>query len=119
MFDIYLYKEAVNRFDIILSKGLRSLRRRLGWFPPEKEREPVVAASLFHSLVDRYGTTMGTEVFQKMYQERKGPFGEDAKYDPDKPKVARKIERAGGVIPPEPKYLGDRGFVMPKPKRRR
>ena len=99
MVNIYLYKRVVEHFDIILSKGLRALRRHLGWFPPQPEKEPVVAASLFHSLVDRYGTAMGTEVFQKMYQERKGPFGEDAKYDPDKRSVARKIARAGGIIP--------------------
>jgi hypothetical protein len=96
--DIWLYREAANRFDIILSRGLRSLRRR-GWpLPPDKE-EPVVAGSLYLSLTDRYGTTMGTEVFRKMYAERKGPFAEDAKYDPEKPRVARKIEKAGGIIP--------------------
>jgi len=34
-----------------------------------------------------------------MFEERKGPFGEDAKYDPDKRSVARKIAKAGGLIP--------------------
>jgi hypothetical protein len=98
--DIYLYPEAGSRFDIILSVGLRSFGRRLGWFPPEEEvAPPVIAGSLFTSLVDQYGATMGLVVFQKMYAERKGPFQEGAKYDPEKPGVARKVAKAGGVLP--------------------
>jgi hypothetical protein len=98
--DIYLYPEASGRFDIILSVGLRSFGRRLGWFPPEEEvAPPVIAGSLFVSLVDQYGATMGLHVFQKMYAERKGPFQEGAKYDPEKPSVARKVAKAGGVVP--------------------
>lgn len=99
--DIYLYPEASGRFDIILSVGLRSFGRRLGWFPPysEEKEEPVVAGSLFNSLVDQYGATMGLHVFQQMYAERKGPFQEGAKYDPEKPGVARKVAKAGGVLP--------------------
>lgn len=98
MVDIYLYPEAGWRFDIILSFGLREETRRKGWFPPDEEK-PVVAGSLYASLVDRYGPTMGLHVFQQMFEERKGPFGEDAKYDPDKRSVARKIKKAGGIMP--------------------
>jgi hypothetical protein len=96
--DIYLYPEASFRFDIILSRGLRSTRN-WGWPLPPEEEKPVVAGSLYLSLVERYGRTMGLHVFEQMYAERKGPFGEDAKYDPDKPKVARKIAKAGGIMP--------------------
>jgi hypothetical protein len=84
--DIYLYPEAPNRFDIILRYGLS--RRRKGWFPPDSEK-PVIAGSLYESLVDRYGAVVGEHVFRQMFEERKGPFGEDAKYDPDKRSVAR------------------------------
>ena len=113
--DIWLYREAANRFDIILSRGLRSVRK-WGWpLPPEKEKEPVVAGSLFSSLVDRYGPTMGLHVFQQMYAERKGPFQEGAKYDPEKPKVARKIEKAGGLIPDPAAKL--RAFIGKKFRR--
>ena len=99
MVDIYLYPEASFRFDIILCHGLR-VTLNWGWpLPPEKDEKPVVAGSLYASLVERYGRTMGLHVFQQMYEERKGPFGEDAKYDPDRPKVARKIAKAGGIMP--------------------
>lgn len=98
--DIYAYAKVPRRegvyFDIILRHGVA--RRRKGWFPPGSEK-PVVAGSLYDSLVERYGKALGTEVFERMYDERKGPFGEGAKYDPAKPKVARKIARAGGLIP--------------------
>ena len=94
--DIYLYGEAPNRFDIILRHGL--VRRR-GWPMEPDSEKPVVAGSLYTSLVERYGTTVGTHVFEQMYSERKGPFAEDAKYDPDKRSVARKIRKAGGLIP--------------------
>jgi hypothetical protein len=98
--DIYLYPEAGVRFDIILSVGLRSFGRRLGWFPPQEEvAPPVIAGSLFVSLVEQYGALQGLHVFQAMYAERKGPFQEGAKYDPEKPSVARKVAKAGGVIP--------------------
>jgi hypothetical protein len=98
VFDIWLYPPATNPFDIILSHGLRALRG-FGWpLPPYKE-EPVIAGSLYLSLVDRYGPAMGTQVFQKMYTERKGPFQEGAKYDAEKPSVVRKVQKAGGVLP--------------------
>jgi hypothetical protein len=98
--DIYLYRVA-SKFDIVLSKGLRALlHNRRGWLVEEKpQEEPVVAGSLFTSLVEQYGSTMGLQVFQKMYAERKGPFQEGAKYDPEKPSVVRKVATAGGVVP--------------------
>jgi len=95
--DIYLYPEAINRFDIILRHGLSG--RRLGWpLEPDSEK-PVVAGSLYLSLVARYGDVVGVHMFEAMYEERKGPFAEDAKYDPDKRSVQRKIRKAGGLLP--------------------
>ena len=106
--DIYLYPAAKSKFDIILSRGLRKWHH--GWpLKPysEEKQEPVIASSLYASLVERYGTTMGLHVFQQMYAERKGPFQEGAKYDPEKPRVARKVERAGGIVPDPTARLRD------------
>ncbi len=95
--DIYLYHEATTRFDIILRHGLSG--RRLGWpLEPDKER-PVVGGSLYASLVERYGEAVGGHVFEKMAEDRQGPFAEGAKYDMDKRSVQRKIAKAGGLIP--------------------
>jgi hypothetical protein len=94
--DIYLYPEAPNRFDIILRFGLSGA---LGWpLEPDSEK-PVVAASLYASLVKRYGEVVGGHMFEKMAQDRQGPFAEGAKYDMDKRSVKRKIAKAGGLIP--------------------
>jgi hypothetical protein len=94
--DIYLYAEAPNRFDVILRFG-PSLRR--GWPVEPDSEKPVVAASLYESLVGQYGDVVGGEVFRKMAEERKGPFAEGAKYDLDKRSVKRKIKKAGGLLP--------------------
>jgi len=105
--DIYLYPPAASRFDIILSRGLRSVgvvvqetpwggsgfhRRRRIKVPDEL---PPVAVSLHEALVERYGETTGKEVWSKMLVGREGPFGEGMKYDPDKKRVAKKLEDAG------------------------
>jgi len=95
---IYLYPEAANRFDIILRFGLHRRGGLPGLYEPDSEK-PAVAGSLYLSLIGQYGTVVGAQVFEKMFEERKGPFGEDAKYDPDKRSVARKIAKAGGLIP--------------------
>lgn len=105
--DVFLYPEAASRFDIILSHGLRStgvvlpetpwagsgFRRRKKIKVPEDE--PPVGVSLHDALVDRYGETRGKEVWSKMLVGRDGPFGEGMKYDPDKKRVAKKLEDAG------------------------
>lgn len=118
MVDIWLYREAVNRFDIILSRGLRALRSA-GWpLPPYKE-DPVIAGSLYLSLVERYGPAMGTQVFQKMWTEHKGPFQEGAKYDATKPSVVRKVEKAGGVLPGIGVLGRDIPLPWPKPPRQK
>ncbi len=95
--DIYLYAEAPNRFDIILRLGL--VRGKHGWPVEPDSEKPVVAGSLYESLVGQYGDVVGGVVFEKMAQERKGPFAEGAKYDLDKRSVKRKIRKAGGLLP--------------------
>jgi hypothetical protein len=107
MVDVFLYPEAANRFDIILSHGLRSVGvvvQETPWAGSGFRRQkrikvpdelPPVAVSLHEALVDRYGETTGKEVWSKMLVGRDGPFGEGMKYDPDKKRVARKLEDAG------------------------
>jgi len=95
--DIYLYAEAPNRFDIILRHG--PSRGKRGWPVEPDSEKPVVAASLYESLVAQYGDVIGGHVFEQMAVERKGPFAEGAKYDLDKRSVKRKIRKAGGLIP--------------------
>ena len=71
------------------------------------------------SLVERYGPAMGTQVFQKMWTEHKGPFGEGAKYDAEKPSVVRKVEKAGGVLPGIGVLGRDIPLPWPKPPRQK
>lgn len=109
--DICLFLPASPEADIILrapcADGVaRRPRRPLPpYLPPEQD--PPVARSLFRDLVDRYGTRVGPAVFEAMAAERKGPFAPGAKYDLEKRSVARKVERAGGVIP-DPLTGGER-----------
>ena len=56
-------------------------------------------ADLYDSLLERYGPREGPEIFARMAAERTGPFAPGAKYDLADPRVERKVERAGGVLP--------------------
>jgi len=95
--DIYLYHEATSRFDIILYHGMSG--RAWGWpLEPDSEK-PVVGGSLYLSLIKQYGDVVGGHMFEKMAEDRQGPFAEGAKYDMDKRSVKRKIAKAGGLMP--------------------
>jgi hypothetical protein len=89
-------------FGVVTVSGTVEWHAR-GWplqpYVEEGHDEPPVAGALWASLVEQYGTAKGLRVFQQMYAERKGPFQEGAKYDPEKPSVARKVAKAGGVVP--------------------
>lgn len=114
MADIYLYAEAASPYDIILSLGLRSqsilgMSSGVGFsygrltIPVRKRRvivvvprfEPPVGQSLYHDLIEEYGPTKGKRVWGGMLLERKGPFAEGAKYDPDQPEVRKELVAAG------------------------
>ena len=111
MIDVYLYPSAVPIEDIILSDPLRARSLILGRDdkPRARRREfvrrpprPVVAKSLMADLIARYGAGNGQRIYFAMERERKGPFGEERKYD---------AERRG--IPPIPPIkIGGCGFVI-------
>jgi hypothetical protein len=58
---------------------------------PIPTHTPPVGQSLYSSLVERYGEREGQRVWGGMLLERKGPFAEGAKYDPDTPEVAEAL----------------------------
>ena len=107
--DIWLYPPAASSTDIILSRGPRSVAvldpnvssggGGGGWRRRKRIRvpgdEPPVAVGLYDALTDRYGQRTGEEVWSKMLVGRQGPFAEGKKYDPDKKRVAKKLENAG------------------------
>jgi hypothetical protein len=112
--DIYLYAPATNQNDIILryhavplsgsadgdSSGFGRLTVPLGkvkkavWLAVPTD-EPPVGQSLYENLVDEYGQHDGRIIWARMLLERKGPFAEGAKYDPEKEEVAEKLADAG------------------------
>jgi hypothetical protein len=118
MVDIYLFPEATSPYDIILSFGLRGEpivligmssgtgyayahltipvgRRTKAVYIPIPSEEPPVGVSLYDDLVERYGKAEGKRVWGGMLLERKGPFAEGAKYDPDQPEVRKRLVAAG------------------------
>ena len=52
--------------------------------PVKLPDQSIVAKSLFEDLKKRYGQERGMEVYLNMAEDRKGPFGEGKKYDPDR-----------------------------------
>ncbi len=95
---------------------MESTAARHGGLPGLYE-PPVVAESLYRALVERYGPVVGKVVFEKMYEEHRGPFGAHAKYDPTKRSVAQKIAKAGGIIPdPSARLRAALGRPMPAPR---
>lgn len=99
MIEVYLYYPEPNPFDIILSRdGHRPVglgRRTKAIFIPVPHATPPVAESLYESLALQYGDKEGALIWARMLLERKGPFAEGAKYDPDDPEVAEKLIEAG------------------------
>lgn len=98
MIDIYLYVEAADPNDIILSRSPRPVplgKRTRAIFVGVPDEEPPIAQSLFHSLVEQYGNEEGALVWARMLVERKGPFADGAKYDPAKPEVAIELIDSG------------------------
>lgn len=98
MYDIYLYAEAPNPYDIILAISPRPVtlgKRTRAIFVGIPDDIPPVATALYMSLVEQYGNDRGSLVWARMLLERKGPFQDGAKYDPAKPEVAIELIDAG------------------------
>jgi hypothetical protein len=99
MTEVYLYAPEANPNDIILARnGVRPVglgRRTKAIFIPVPHEVPPVAESLYENLALQYGDKEGALIWARMLLERKGPFSEGAKYDPDDPDVAEKLIEAG------------------------
>jgi hypothetical protein len=80
---------AFARLTVPLAKRTKAI------FIPVPHRMPPVAQSLYENLVLQYGDEEGANVWARMLLERKGPFAEGAKYDPDDPEVAAQLMAAG------------------------